>query len=480
VDGVQGSVKKKKIGVLVVAYNAASTLAKVLDRIPAEIRPDIEEVIVSDDHSQDSTYLVGLGYQQQSDLPITLIRQPTNLGYGGNQKAGYNLAIEHGLDIVVMLHGDGQYAPESLPEILAPLLNEEADAVFGSRTMVKGAARRGGMPLYKFAGNRILSRFENAALGTNLSEFHSGYRAYSVAALKQLPFEKNSNGFNFDTQIIIQLHDAGMRIAEVPIPTYYGDEICYVDGMGYAADVTKDVITYRLQKAGFGDGTRIALSEEYQLKASDDSSHGRLSKLLQCRPPSRILDLGCSSGLLSERLRRMGHYVVGVDVSEIDGVRDRTDEFFKADLNDGIPSAVGEGFDIVLAADVLEHVVNPGNLISQVRDVLAPTGTALYCVPNIAHWYPRFRSALGMFDYDQRGILDSTHLRFFTRRSIVKLVEHKGFAITRIEPVGLPLDALGVESTRARSIRLADRVLSDLWPTMFGYQFIIESTPVRT
>ena len=306
------------------------TLAKVLDRIPAEIRPDIEEVIVSDDHSQDSTYLVGLGYQQQSDLPITLIRQPSNLGYGGNQKAGYNLAIEHGLDIVVMLHGDGQYAPESLPEILAPLLKEEADAFFGSRTMIKGAARRGGMPLYKFAGNRILSRFENAALGTHLSEFHSGYRAYSVAALKQLPFEKNSNGFNFDTQIIIQMHDAGMRIAEVPIPTYYGDEICYVDGMGYAADVTKDVITYRLQKAGFGDGSRIALSEEYQLKPSDDSSHGRISKLLQCRPPSRILDLGCSSGLLSERLRRMGHYVVGVDVNEIEGVRDRTDEFFQA------------------------------------------------------------------------------------------------------------------------------------------------------
>ena len=200
---------KKRIGVLVVAYNAATTLAKVLDRIPAEIRSDIEEVIVSDDHSQDSTYLVGLGYQQVSDLPITLIRQPTNLGYGGNQKAGYDLAIEHGLDIVVMLHGDGQYAPESLPEIVAPLLAGEADAVFGSRMMIKGAARRGGMPLYKYVGNRILSRFENAALGTELTEFHSGYRAYSVAALKQLPFERNSNGFNFDTQIIIQLHDAG-------------------------------------------------------------------------------------------------------------------------------------------------------------------------------------------------------------------------------------------------------------------------------
>src|ERR1700733_7104369 len=356
--------KSKRIGILVVAYNAATTLHKVLDRIPESVRGDIEEVIVSDDHSQDSTYLVGLGYQQISALPITLIRQPQNLGYGGNQKAGYNLAIEHGLDIVVMLHGDGQYAPESLPEILAPLLTGEADAVFGSRTMIKGAAREGGVPLYKFVGNRILSRFANAALGTQLSEFHAGYRAYSVNALKQIPFERNADGFNFDTQIIIQLHDAGLRIAEVPIPTYYGDEICYVDGVGYAADVTRDVVAYRLQKAGFGDGSRIALSEEYELKPSEDSSHGRISAMLSARPPSKILDLGCSSGLLAERLRAMGHYVIGVDLNEIPGVCERTSAFFRADLNDGIPPEVGRGFDIVLAADVLEPVVDPAALIS--------------------------------------------------------------------------------------------------------------------
>ena len=302
---------KKRIGVLVVAYNAATTLAKTLDRIPDGVRGDIEEVIVSDDHSQDSTYLVGLGYQQVSELPITLIRQPKNLGYGGNQKAGYNLAIEHGLDIVVMLHGDGQYAPESMPDLLEPLLDGEADAVFGSRIMIKGAARKGGMPLYKYVGNRILSPFENAALGTDLTEFHSGYRAYSVDALKRIPFEQNTDGFNFDTQIIIQLHDAGMRIAEVPIPTYYGDEICYVDGMGYAADVTKDVVSYRLQKAGFGDGSRISLNEEYQLKPSEDSSHGRISTMMAARPPAKILDLGCSSGQLAERLQEMGHHVTG-------------------------------------------------------------------------------------------------------------------------------------------------------------------------
>jgi glycosyltransferase involved in cell wall biosynthesis len=471
------AVRKKRIGILVVAYNAASTLAKVLDRIPVELRPDIEEVIVSDDHSQDSTYLVGLGYQQVSDLPITLIRQPANLGYGGNQKAGYKVAIEHGLDIVVMLHGDGQYAPESLPDILAPLITGEADAVFGSRIMVKGAARKGGMPLYKYVGNRILSRFENAALGTDLSEFHSGYRAYSVAALKQIPYELNSDGFNFDTQIIIQFHDAGLRIAEVPIPTYYGDEICYVDGIGYAADVTKDVVAYRLQKAGFGDGSRIALKEEYELKPSEDSSHGRISTLLSSKPPSKILDLGCSSGLLAERLRAMGHHVTGVDVAELDGVGERTSAFFKADLNQGIPPEVGSDFDIVLAADVIEHLSDPASLMDQIRDVLAPDGTVIFCVPNIGHWYPRFRVTLGVFDYDQRGILDATHLRFFTRRSIKRLVEREGFTVRRIEPVGLPLDALGVEGEKSRLLRLVDHLLLSLWPTLFGYQFIVEATP---
>ena len=270
-----------------------------------------------------------------------------------------------------------------------------------------------------------------------------------------------------------------MRIAEVPIPTYYGDEICYVDGVGYAADVTKDVVAYRLQKAGFGDGSRIALSEEYQLKPSEDSSHGRISTLLKSKPPSKILDLGCSSGLLAERLVEMGHHVTGVDVMEIAGVTGRTSSFVKADLNDGIPPEVGTGFDVVLAADVLEHLVNPGNLMGQVRDVLSPDGTALFCVPNIAHWYPRLRSTLGMFDYDQRGILDSTHLRFFTRRSIRRLVERQGFTVRRIESVGLPLDALGMEGTKAHALRLVDRLLLDLWPTMFGYQFIVEATPNR-
>jgi SAM-dependent methyltransferase len=270
-----------------------------------------------------------------------------------------------------------------------------------------------------------------------------------------------------------------MRIVEVPIPTYYGDEICYVDGLGYAADVTKDVIAYRLQKAGFGDGSRISLNEEYQLKPSEDSSHGRISTLMAARPPAKILDLGCSSGLLAERLQGMGHHITGVDLYEFPDSAERMNAFCRADLSHGIPPEVGTSFDVILMADVLEHLGKPGSLLQQCRDLLTPEGSIMLCVPNIGHWYPRTRATLGMFDYDQRGILDATHLRFFTRRSIRKLVERSGYTVRRIEPVGLPLDALGVEGTKAHIVRLLDHFLVTLWPTLFGYQFIVEATPNR-
>jgi 2-polyprenyl-3-methyl-5-hydroxy-6-metoxy-1,4-benzoquinol methylase len=466
-----------RIGIVVVAYNAVSTLAHVLDRIPAHFRSRIEEILVCDDASQDSTYLVGLGYKQVvTDLPLTIVRHPRNLGYGGNQKAAYRLAIERGLDIVVLLHGDGQYAPECLPEIVAPLERGECDAVFGSRMMVKGQARKGGMPLYKYVGNRILTRFENRVLGTSLSEFHSGYRAYSVRALQGLDLEKNSDGFNFDTQIIIQLVDAGKRIVEIPIPTYYGNEICSVNGMKYAKDVAGDVLRYRLSKQGFMSGGIASVDSEYHLKESNDSSHGVMLDWLRQMPPSRVLDLGCSGGAFASRVRALGHHVTGVDSEELGHVRERCDAFFEADLDRGLPHEVtaADPFDVIVCADVLEHLRRPEDLLAQLRGVLVPRGAVIASVPNFGHWYSRGRTALGLFDYDQRGILDHGHVRFFTRRSFERLTRNAGLTPLRRHVTGLPLDALTNTPQRSltRAVRAADRVAVALRPTLFGYQLI--------
>lgn len=466
-----------KVGILVVAYNAETTLVDVLERIPAPLRTDLAEVLVQDDHSTDDTFAVATGYLERgTDLPLTVLRHPTNLGYGGNQKAGYAYALDHGWDVVVLLHGDGQYAPEVMPELLAPILAGEADAVFGSRMMTPGGARRGGMPRYKYVGNRILTTVQNALTGARLSEWHSGYRAYRVDALADLGFRSNSDDFDFDTEIILQLLATGKRIHEVAIPTYYGDEICRVNGMAYALDVVVDTVRFRLGRQGFGAGAVGQVDGHYAHKPSPASSHGRIVDLMGQRAPCRVLDVGCGAGWVAEALTAQGHTVTGVDLVEEPGVRGRMAHFVRADLESGLPVAVDGVYDVVLAADVVEHVRRPDALVRDLVARLAPDGTLVASVPNVGHWYPRARTALGRFDYDQRGILDAGHLRFFTRRSFLRLARSAGLVPVAHHHTGLPLDALGLAPTGvvARLVGGIDGALVAVWPTLFAYQLVFE------
>ncbi len=241
-----------KIGVFVITYNAVNHLISTLNRIPSSVSEEVEEIFVVDDCSKDNTYYAALGYKYEQGLSkLTVHRNEENQGYGGNQKVGYRYAIERGLDIVALLHGDGQYAPEVLPELLEPVVKGEADMVFGSRMSERGKALKGGMPYYKYWGNRILTWAQNRLSGLNLTEYHSGYRLYSVETLRKIPFETFSNGWHFDTQIILALAERKMRIVERPIPTYYGDEICHVNGIPYAVHCLLTTAQYyRRQREG--------------------------------------------------------------------------------------------------------------------------------------------------------------------------------------------------------------------------------------
>ncbi len=237
-----------RIGILVVAYNAEATLRSVLQRIPADIMAKVEEIFVFDDASHDQTYAVGVDYQQRAGQDkLRIFRNPVNLMYGGNQQRGYQYASERGLDIVVLLHGDGQYAPEVMQDLLAPLETGQADMVMGSRMLLPGAALRGQMPLYKYVGNKVLTWLENRLVGTRLSEFHSGYRAYSVHALRTIPLNTLTTNWHFDTQIILEFLRRGYRIKEVPIPTYYGDEICRVSGIPYAINCVREALMFAIR-----------------------------------------------------------------------------------------------------------------------------------------------------------------------------------------------------------------------------------------
>nr|AGC71603.1 hypothetical protein [uncultured bacterium A1Q1_fos_1053] len=467
-----------KIGVLVVAYNAETTLEATLNRLPQSFVDRLDHILVADDASADQTYEVGMRVKDTTNLPMTVIKHRQNRGYGGNQKHGYRWAIDNGLDIVVLLHGDGQYAPEVIEQIVAPLESGEADAVFGSRMLERGQALKGGMPLYKFVGNKILTAFQNAMAGTSLSEWHSGYRAYRVDALQDIDFESFTDVFNFDTQIILELNRVQKRIVEVPIPTFYGDEICYVNGLGYAKDVVVDVLRHKLRNAGFSRRHQTSAIESYRLKLSPHSSHGRLLSWLEWEQPLKILDAGCSDGQFGQLVRDKGHTVTGIDIVKHDGVAERLDSFVETDLNSPLPAELHGKFNVVVAADIIEHVADPARLVIDLKATLAESGRIYLSVPNVSHWYPRSRIALGRFDYDERGPLDRTHLRFFTRRTLERLIRECGLQILTREVVGAPIDIIGPEvglpKVASRWWSLADRQLSRIWPTMFGYQMLYE------
>jgi glycosyltransferase involved in cell wall biosynthesis len=230
--------------VVLPAYNASLTLVKTYKEIPFDI---VDEVILVDDASSDNTAAVA------KELGIThIFRHEKNLGYGGNQKTCYNEALALEADIVVMLHPDYQYTPKLLPSLTYLIAEGIYPVAFGSRILGKGA-KKGGMPLYKYAANLILTWFENLLLNQKLSEYHTGYRAYSADVLRKINFNENSNDFVFDNEVIAQIFYAGYDIAEVTCPTLYFEEASSINfsrSVSYGLGVLRVCFQYRLQKWG--------------------------------------------------------------------------------------------------------------------------------------------------------------------------------------------------------------------------------------
>lgn len=205
----------KKVIVVMPAYNAEKTLEQTYREIPSEI---VDEIILVNDASKDNTV------QEAERLGIRhIITHAKNRGYGGNQKSCYNKALELGGDIVVMLHPDYQYTPKLILAMSSIIANDLYPVVFGSRILGKGALR-GGMPLYKYVANRALTFFQNLLMNQKLSEYHTGYRAFSREVLEKVNYELNNDDFIFDNEMIAQIFDAGFEIGEVTCPTKYFDE----------------------------------------------------------------------------------------------------------------------------------------------------------------------------------------------------------------------------------------------------------------
>jgi len=431
-------VAKSRCLIFIVAYQAETTIANVVSRIPASLAERYEiDILIIDDSSKDKTFENSYQLSRHSPVPfhIHALFNPVNQGYGGNQKLGYHFAIEHGYDFVALLHGDGQYAPECLPDLLEPLERGEAAAVFGSRMLTPAGALRGGMPLYKFFGNKILTWTQNRLLRSSLSEFHSGYRLYSVSALKKIPFESNSNDFHFDTEIIIQLMMAKLPIVELPIPTFYGDEICRVNGISYAANVVRTTLQARLQ--------------EYCLF---------YDRKFDCAPPSPAPS---RLGFPSPQSFAAAEIPDGARVLNLTAESDP----------DTLPV---EKCDYVLMLDVIEHMAKPEAFLDRLRVRLSlnPQAELIISTANVGFIITRLMLLLGFFNYSKRGILDLTHTRLFTRSSLKSALDQAGFEVSRTKtfPAPFPL-ALG-NSAFSRILLFINSGLISFLPGLFGYQVL--------
>jgi 2-polyprenyl-3-methyl-5-hydroxy-6-metoxy-1,4-benzoquinol methylase len=349
--------------------------------------------------------------------------------------------------------------------------------------MTPKGALKGGMPLYKFIGNKTLTAIQNRLLGSQMSEFHSGYRLYSVNALAGIPFERNSNDFHFDTEIIVQLMIAGLQIKELPIPTFYGDEVCHVNGWKYGLNVLVAALKARLQKAGLFYDRKFDCAppdeSPYQPKLTYDSPHAYAFQ--RVRPGSRVLDIGCAAGY-------MGTYLTEQKQCRVDGIDSFStnvhgiENFYKHDLNAGLPKLDYSQYDYILMLDVIEHLARPEAFLDEIRSALSsnPKAEFIISTANVAYFIPRFMMFLGQFNYGKRGILDLTHTRLFTFTSFIRAVEQSGFDV--LEKVGVPGPfplALG-ENWFSRLLVSINRAFIAISRGLFSYQIFLRIKPQPT
>ena len=477
---------KKKLLVLIVAYNHEKFIKSVLDRIDDNLFKTYEvEVLINDDSSTDNTLNITKDYiKNNTDKKIkyTVLSNPVNQGYGGNQKIGFLYAIKNNFDFVALVHGDGQYAPEYLETLIKPLNDENTDAVFGSRMINKNGAIKGGMPFYKYIGNKILTFYQNKLFNKNFTEFHSGYRIYKVQSLKKIPYELNNNDHSFDNEIIIQLLIANLNIKELPIPTYYGDEISYVNGLRYAFQVFIANAKAKVQKYGIFYDRKYNFKSEnydnYKLKEKFDSPHKRA--IDRIKEGSYVLDIGCHSTKLAKILNDTKNCkITAIDKSEKLENSSFIEKYFSFDLDNGLPDLDYNKFDYILLLDVIEHLKNPEEFMTRLKQkteknqnlkIITSTG-------NVGFLIIRLMLLFGSFNYGHKGILDKTHTRLFTFSSFRNLMVQTGFNIKRISGVPAPIPFVIGNNILSKFLLNINKFFILISKEIFAYQIYLEIKP---
>lgn len=462
-----------RIGLAILDWPDAAALHAALARISGPVAGLFAAIVVFHDSSRDDAGEPIL--PPDGPLNLRLVRLTRRRGHGGVRKIAFEHALEQGFDYVVVLPADGEHAPEAIPALLAPALLEGCDAVFGwpvGRSEGAGAVRM---------IRRLATWVQAVVLGLPLHDFEYGYRLYATRVLRAIPFQQNADDRGFERHVAIQLRALGLTIREVPIPSP-----AIRRGRGRAAALVSagqacaTALDYRLHQLHLTRRTRYLVDHgiHYTLKRSPTGSHMQIVAAI--RPGSRVLDLGCSQGLLAGPLREKGVRITGVDAGPGENLAPELEAYHRRDLEQplALPANVGREFDYVVCSDVIEHLRGRRELLRSVRRYLKADGRLLISTPNIAIWFYRLSLLAGRFNYGPRGILDETHVHLFTRATVRRLVEEGGFHIVRERVTALPFEIVLRSTGRSRlvaTLASAYHSLARLWPSLFAYQFLLEA-----
>jgi len=435
---------------LVLAHSGSGRrLAPTLARVPEALRPRFAEIAVLLDGDE----------SEPPELPawpnLRVHRNPRRYGHGGRRKVAFEYALGRGFDHAIVVEADGRHPLEHLARI-RDLALEGAEVVLGARER---------------PGSTLGSALLRGALGMRIADWGSSLRLYSCKVLRRIPFQLASDGRRFDTEILIQCRALGVAVREVRLVAFEDEGFSAFESFGAAID-------YRLHQLHVQRNGAFLVDDDvpYTFKHSRTGSH---VQILDAIPPgSRVLDLGCSQGLLARPLREKGARTTGVDIRPREQVALDLDGYHRRDLEEPLELPEGRVFDYVVISDVLEHVRNRQQLLRSARRHLKPEGRLLISTPNVAIWFYRLSLLVGRFEYGPRGVLDETHVHLFTQSTFRREVERGGFKIRRQRVTSLPFEVILESTGQSRLVAALSwcyHLLARAWPKMFAYQFLLEA-----
>jgi SAM-dependent methyltransferase len=395
---------------------------------------------------------------------------------------GYQYAIANGFNAVVLLHSDGQYAFEHLNQMIQPVLNGEAEAVFGSRMVHRPAALKSRVPLYKWVGNQILTFIQNRIMKSHLSEFHTGYRCYSVAALKSMPFDYNSDYFDFDADIIIQLLDTAKRIKEVPIPTFYED-VSGVNWFKFTVRAVYSCVLSKLNRMGLYYHSKFDYEPPsnyyYRPKFGYASSHQFAFD--EIRPGMTVLDVGSGPGFMAERLVTKGVRTASIDRQIRMEARNNSWKCVETDIEQYDFAEDFGKVDCIMLLDIIEHLKAPERLLQLLRQRFSRYAPqVIITTGNVAFLPLRISLLFNRFNYGKRGILDMDHTRLFTFLSLSRMLKINGYEIIGKHGIPAPFPLALGDGWLARLLLFINSALIFVSKSLFSYQIAVVARPLFT